>query len=410
MFKDSKVYSGTAKLDFMPYDHKEINWSDETLRNYTIKGDKEKWHKCLNDTASKSRGAKLAMIASTASMVVAENNGLPFIFFLQGDASSGKSLFIKTAASMWGNRYIVYDIAGSTSANTNMLAYLNCLPAFFDTLQTADNHKRNGNFDELIFELCAGKEKTRLTRNGELREPLTWNNSILLSGEEYLVKYNSLPSASVRVLTYEMKDIECKEMNPREIFEITRENYGFIWDYIKEYIVGNKKEELKKYIEESKKELLKHAHKAAGRSITTLSYLMAAEKILVMSGFFTEKNTTLLNISEYLDLIEQDTIDYTDKAYGVACDYMGIYRNYITSSSHNGNKYGHQVGYITGDGRTCIYKAKLEKYLSRSGFNDFKLILKNFARRNYIETDASGHLDKTISNNGKEESVIVFNR
>jgi hypothetical protein len=401
-----------AELDFLPYDHKELKWSDEMLQNYTVKGDKEKWNKCLNDAALKSRGAKLAMIASTASMIVAKKQALPFIFFLHGDASSGKSLFIKTAASMWGNRYIVKEIDGSTSANAVTLGNLNCLPAFFDDLQAGDKHKKNdrGNFDELIYAMCKGSDKTTLRRTREIIRTQTWNNSILLSGEEYLVKENSLSGSNLRVLTYEMKGVECKEMNPDEMFEVTHENYGFIWDYIKEYIVGNKKEELEKYIQESKKELLRHAHGAAGKSVTTLSYLMAAEKMLIASDFFNEEeNMILLPTREYLDLIEQDTLDYTDRAYEVVCDYIGTRRNYITSTSCCDDKYGNQVGYTMSDGRKCLYKTELKDYLSKHGFDDFKLILKNFARRNYIETDSSGHFDKLIKISGKLERMVVFN-
>jgi hypothetical protein len=155
---------------------------------------------------------------------------------------------------------------------------------------------------------------------------------------------------------------------------------------------------------------LNSSHGVLGKSIATLTYLVTAEKLLIASGLFTGKNVSTLPLSTYLNLIEQDTVDYTDRAFEVVCDYVSTRRNNITSSNYGGENYGLQLGYIMNNGRVCVYKTELKDYLARHGFDDFKLIMKNFARRNYISCDknGSGHFERCIKINGKVQRMIML--
>lgn len=126
------------------------------------------------------------------------------LIHLVGDSSSGKSTATKLAISAFACPDLQEETLMSTYNSTSnalvaMLNDLEGLPFALDELSTHDD----GNLTNLVYKLCGGKEKARLTSDSVKKERESWTAVIFSNGEKSILD-NSIKNTGIQVRTFEI--------------------------------------------------------------------------------------------------------------------------------------------------------------------------------------------------------------
>lgn len=215
------LYSSTSKFGwiddlFMPYDagdRLELNVHPgfKTLAaSIKTSGDEAAWYSVIKTIRASGRVEPLIyMAASFGSAMLPKLNLMPFIVNLYGESGKGKTVALMVAASIWADPSSGQFLTESTSTINSIeqrLNILNHLPMMIDDLSKIRDRGDNEKFTELIYMLCAGRGKSRLTKDLGMRETATWDNIILTNIERPLANDTMQGGAINRVLDFEIQD------------------------------------------------------------------------------------------------------------------------------------------------------------------------------------------------------------
>lgn len=213
------VKVSTSKLgwidgEFLPYGSDVIEMdADPSYRNVfdsvRAYGDPNLWLETVKAIRAGGRPeVAVYLAASFGSVILPLVNVAPFLANLYGESGRGKTVDMMLAASIWADPTQGHFIAESTSTINSLeqrLNLLNHLPLMIDDLSKIRDRDRE-KFTELIYMLCAGRGKGRLTRDIGLRETATWDNIILTNIERPLTDETMQGGAVNRVLDFEIQE------------------------------------------------------------------------------------------------------------------------------------------------------------------------------------------------------------
>ena len=170
----------------------------------------------------------IALAASFGSVLIKQMNLLPFIVNLYGTTGSGKTVTLMLAASVWANPSEGGYISESNStlnALEGKLDTLNHLPLMVDDLSKLRSDDKGG-ITNMIYGLCSGQGKGRMSRNGELRYTPTWKNTILTNMERPLADDSMKGGAMNRTLDFEVQPGDIYK-DGNAVVRVISENYGY---------------------------------------------------------------------------------------------------------------------------------------------------------------------------------------
>lgn len=140
------------------------------------------------------------------------------------------------AASVWASprmgEYIM--TFNSTDVGQEMVAsFLNSLPLCMDEMQI---QAASGvtDYDRIIYKLCEGTGRLRGAKAGGIRETTRWRNCILTTGEDPIIRSNSMKGATIRVIEFECDKKVYSDLVG--LCAIINDNYGFAGKEFVEYI------------------------------------------------------------------------------------------------------------------------------------------------------------------------------
>lgn len=384
---------------FVPYD-KTLQYIDngnaQIVGSIKHSGDYNVWLNAIKATRNgeaKHLPARMAVAASFASPLLSKLGFLPFWLNLHSTiSSSGKSVSVMLAASVWGNPDIGKGLPINANSTTNSLeviaSSLNNIPLFIDELQTAQKEK---GFALTAYNLCEGSGKARLNRGAKLQPLLHWSLATISSGEQTVTNDLDHEGALARVV--EIGVTEPVFSDPHAIVNTIKENFGFAGQLFIEALAGEDWNALREEANRISKLLqdkgvqLKQADSGA--------VVIIADRLAAKHIFHDQKNAlTVEDVQTFLKL-ETDT-DMNRRVYEHICGWCLQYKGYFESDDHQyvTQFYGKRVT----DTHYRIAKNPLKAELARNGFNYDSFIewcVQNGAMKDKSGTPAKQHLCKS---------------
>jgi hypothetical protein len=178
-----------------------------------------------------------AVLLSTAGILgPASGNAQLVVSIYSQETTTGKTLSLIAANSLIGEpKALLLNKKDTANALHALRGMLNHLPACLDEYTTATE----ADADNFVYDMSQGREKTRMNKDGSLREPRTWGGVTLVTGNEPLhdklggAREGSEPT-KVRCLEFAQHDRTF--VTPREgqvrsdayvFFDLVLKNNGF---------------------------------------------------------------------------------------------------------------------------------------------------------------------------------------
>ncbi|HBG7674932.1 TPA: DUF927 domain-containing protein [Clostridioides difficile] len=176
-----------------------------------------------------------------------------------GDSSKGKSTATMLAISVWGNPSLnsngLYNSWNSTeNAILTSLCGNNGIACAFDELSSSNIE----NFTKLIYNMVAGKDKLRVTKNINLIDSGSWITTIISNGESSILnKSNKNTGLKIRVLEFNNTVWTNDAKHADDIKKLSKNNYGVFGYEFSKAVLSYPIEELKSLFESEKKKFKK---------------------------------------------------------------------------------------------------------------------------------------------------------
>lgn len=174
--------------------------------------------------ARRSLPVRIAIAASFASVLVNPLHCLPFIVHLWSPVSgTGKTVALMGGSSVWGNPDALRMNFNTTRVALEQRAgFLNNLPMCVDELQLA----RRGDGAGIAYLLSEAEGRSRGRPNGGTRTKLTWQNTIVTTGESPLTGDGDGAGAVNRCISVSCGSEPLFE-DGHAMAEALRQDYGF---------------------------------------------------------------------------------------------------------------------------------------------------------------------------------------
>lgn len=284
-------------------------------------GSREKWYQRVLELRKKRCfEIQFMMAASFASVLISIIGGLPFMVDLWGQTEGGKSVTLLLATSIWANpnKGMYYRDYASTDVGFEALAdFLNHLPVVLD-----DTSKRcqsvEKRFEEIIYNLCSGKGKTRSNKELGINRENVWECITLTNGEKPITSYVSQGGAINRVL-----EVEAGEHffpDPQGTMDTIKHNYGFAgMDFI-DVLKDMGKEEICRIQKELQAELM-NDDKMQKQAIS-LSIVLTADKIATERLF---KDGEYISVDKAKEvLVDRNELSDNERCYRFILDKVNM--------------------------------------------------------------------------------------
>lgn len=380
---------GWIEEEFIPYTEEySLDIEQEfkqKLNSIKENGDYDSWKKYIKGLRSKSITLRFLIASSFASVLTKKFNINTFIVHLWGRSGNGKTVAEMICASIWGkpDENLISNLSNTTIANERLCNFYRNMPIFLDELQIAKTKYKN--FDELIYILTEGKGKERGNIDNGVREQTSWQNIIILTGEEPITSDMSKEGVKNRVI--EINEDNTIIDNGNETVNFIQENYGFAG---KEFIELIKDKEKIANIQKIFTEVLSQNIEYK-KQINAFSIIMTADYI-ISNEIFKDNALTIEQIKPY---IRKDT-EETER----------IYQQIIEWITQNINKFINEnnvpMTEIWGkceENNVYVIVKVLTDFLNDKNIS-FKGIKEKLFNKGYIEKNAKGEIAGNKKING----------
>lgn len=384
---------GWVKGTFLPYDDEivfdgsaKFHQSYESIRE---SGDRATWYRHVKELRASGRfEIKFLLAASFASVLLSVVGGLPFIVDLWGETEGGKTVALMVAASVWANPgkgMYIRDYA-STDVGLEALAdFLNHLPVILD-----DTSKRNKTieqrFEEIIYNLCSGKGKTRSNKDLGINRESTWENVILTNGEQPVTSYVSQGGAYNRVLEVEAGDNIF--LDPQATVDIIKKNYGFAGKDFVQVVKGIGLDEVKRVQKEFHREI--YTDEKMQKQSISLSVIMTADRIATDYLFKDHQYISLKEAKKVL--IDRNELSDNERCYQYIMDKVAMNASRFDMTA-NIEKWG-----AIENGSVIFYNQALEELCKQGSFS--KKAFVSWAAKNGLIVNGRDGRNSTVKKVG----------
>ena len=320
----------------------------------------------------------------------------PFIVHLWGKSGNGKTVAQMICASIWGNPSkgkLLSSLDSTKVAAERLCNFLRNVPLIVDELQITKTKYKN--YDVLIYELTEGKGKDRGTVDGGISEATTWDNIIIISGEEPIT--NSFSKEGVKNRVLEINEDKTIVKNGNETVNCILNNYGFAGKKFIEKIDANKVKERYNELCEQLKEYTK-----ATKQINAMACILIADEIVSNIIFNDEK----LELEDIQDYFTKD-IDEVERYANIIYDFF-----YLNINKFEDNQIGEIWGKYekTNDEIDCFYinSEVLKNFLKDNNVN-FDGIKNKLFEAGVLEKSSQGRFMIQTTVKGVQQNLFKIN-
>lgn len=202
---------------------------EQFVEGFSTAGNLENWLEAIEKTKNYPRvfAGVLASFASVLAPIVKSNT---FIYELAGETSKGKTIALRTFASVWGNpdemEGGIVRKWNTTPVNLERMAgIVNHLPLFLDDTKEA-NEKH---ISQAVYQLASGQGKGRGSTKGTQRTK-NWRNVIFSTGEQKITSFSKDGGTAARTISvlgmpFHSANLETYQM-VNALDMAVKENYG----------------------------------------------------------------------------------------------------------------------------------------------------------------------------------------
>lgn len=288
---------GWSGDEFVPFTDQVIfdgGIPSKSLVNAVVEhGEYDAWLETVGQIRKSGRNEPLVYLAASFGSVLLPLLGIQsFVTNLYGTTGKGKTVALMLAASVWANPandggYLT-ESTGTVNALEQKQGILNNLPLMVDDMSKVKKENKRQTISDMIYRLCAGNGRDRLTRTIQLRQTATWNNIILTNMERPLVDDEMQGGAINRVLDFEIEDGAIFQ-NGNAVVTALVENYGhagkrFI-DAVKAIDIDGIKKLVSQYQERIRQTAADQGDVKEEKQIIPLAILLTADEIAEHSIF-----------------------------------------------------------------------------------------------------------------------------
>lgn len=365
------VGSSSSKLgwhgrDFLPYDCDIVFDGDvkhrDLFNSITERGSFSTWLECMRQVrASGAIEPRLALAASFASPLIRELDALPFIVDLNGETEGGKTVCLMVATSVWADpdkHVYMGDFQSTDTALETRSDMLNDLPLILDDTSKASKRIRE-NFENVVYDLCSGKGKSRSNKDLGTAREYTWSNTIICNGEKPLSYYVEQGGAINRII-----EIPCHEHifdDPRAVANTVKRNYGFAGRMFIEFLKERPRGEVESVRKEIEDQLT--GFNTMQKQTLSLSILLVADKLATACIFKDDNSLKPDDVRELLT--DRAEVSENMRCYAMLIDNLNV------ESQHFDIQFScDQYGIIDrGVGVVYYYVSAFEKILEKENYS-----------------------------------------
>lgn len=296
------------------------------------------------------------------------------IWGLIGQSSTGKTLTLRLAASIYGNpnetKGILLDCNATENAFVAMLERYQGFPILID--EATNNHLR---MESLLYSLAKGQAKRRCQSDGTLKEPNCFSGSVMISSERNLV----ISDAKTGGLDVRLQEFNLPWTNDAEhahrLEKGLSKNYGTAIYILADWLLKNESKLTEAYDHECKKfrAMADVANGIEGRLLEKYAIILVAARVLKKA---LNINLNLPCMRDLLMSLHGKNISQISRAERVYDELVGlIVANNSRFFNKNGCNQGSLAGcniwgeYSTRKGSPCVWinSIKFKDFLTACG-------------------------------------------
>ena len=390
---------------FLPFERDLLFDGDARFRaaydSITTHGDERKWYTLAGELRKNAACVpeRCMLAAGFASVALQPLQGMTFCLHLWSDQSStGKTVALKLAASVWGNPDIgkFAQTLNATNVGVEMLGgFYNNLPLCLDELCTRDNRQKA---EDLVYEYCSNAGRVRGNRYGGIQRQQHWCNCMITTGETPILTEDSRAGAENRVLELEVEH-KLFEGRAKEVVKVLQANYGFAGRKFVEVLQRDGKvDEMRRYCEQYEQEL--EAVGVTEKQSKAMSVILGTD--LMLSKYVFGDSADNLRVKDVVRYLKSETdVDTNLRAYEAL---LGSIASNIKNFEPRDERtslplWGKIETRKDGTVYACIIRSKLGAVLSDrdkgTRFNE-RSFLKWAKREGFIECSANGHPTRPV--------------
>ena len=341
------------------------------------------WFAAARNFRAESVTARIVMAASFASVLVKPLGALPFFVHLWGiDSSTGKTVALLAAASVWGNPEMgkyVKTFDGTDVGYERTAEFLNSLPMCIDELQLAKN--RSGQVVFSPYKLAQGAGRSRGNKSGGVDRTPTWSNAILTTGETPLTSLGSGAGAVNRVIELECTAESKVVKDGRTVLQAFKKSYGHAGKlFVEKLQQDGAIERAEKIYNDAFLKL--NSSETTDKQAIAAAILVAAD-VLATEWIFKDDNAiTAEEIAKFL--ASRASVSTGARGYSYMCDWVAQNTNKLKETVDVGEVFG-----LIDDDWVYIIGNVFNNALEDAGFNA-KAVLSFMGEKGLIRKSRNG--------------------
>ena len=400
--------------EFIPYTDEIIFDSAGGIKALTeaihAEGDYETWLDLARQIRASGRKEPLvSLAASFGSVLLKPLRYLPFIVNLYGTTGSGKTVTMMLASSVWANPSEGWYISESNSTVNALemkLDVLNHLPLMVDDLSKLRSDDKGGLMN-LIYGLCSGRGKSRLSRTGEIRYTPTWCDSIVTNMERPLSDDTMRGGAMNRILDFEVDPGDIYK-DGNKVVNILAENYGLAGkvfvDAVREIGTEKIRATVKKFHNSIRRFADEIGEEKEEKQIAPLAILLTAdlisEQVIFKDGIHLDFEWSMKSVKSKRQVSE------TERAYSRFVD--SFYMNQVRFNDDSAGNYGEIWGKKMVGDYVAIIPSALDKIAKLYNFDSNQFV--KWCKENGMLACDSNRLKKQVTlggDNGRTWCYVI---
>lgn len=187
-------------------------------------GSYDKWKAAMAEQRKNAR-FRFILAAAFAAPLLDILKVRNFMIYNWGDSKDGKTATLNAALSVWGDPdVLMLNFNATQVALERMAALYKDLPLGIDERQLAGSKQES--LEKLVYMLGSGKGRSRGSKDGDLRQTLTWRSIVLATGEEPLADESSQTGISSRMIEVTDGAFKGRQREAAAMYDITRKHHG----------------------------------------------------------------------------------------------------------------------------------------------------------------------------------------
>lgn len=393
---------------------------EQFIEGFTTAGTLENWLEAIGKVRKYPR-VLTGVLASFASVLAPVVKSSVFIYELAGETSKGKTIALRTFASVWGNpdemEGGIVRKWNTTPVNLERMAgTVNHLPLFLDDTKEA-NEKQ---VSQAIYQLASGQGKGRGSTKGTQRTK-NWRNVIFSTGEQKITSFSKDGGTAGRTLSilgmpFEKADRETYKV-VHQLDIAIKENYGHAGRVFIKAILEQKENwsqwrqawsEYRNHFSE----LITDVNSVAGRLAAYMALIALAGE-LFCKVFKLNWNLEKPLQQLWDDIIRENSeadrpLEALQQVYGSIRANKGLFQQSLDTE---------HVGYCLGEWENAngnwkdikLIPSELENMLEKLGYEP-KATLKSWLDRGWLAATKGRGFRKQVKRNGNPVDYIMLKR